>query len=165
MKKLVLMFTVLVSLTGFAFASDSGYGGSIGNDDVQYLIYKIGEVEKELGYHLVITDTYRTWDEQIKLMWNRSESTLKRWYGPVVASAFIKYKNGELEKEALIEVMDACPYIKHPKGLAVDIGVNSSGLSPYQVEEVKKALERKGLYVFDERSDNEPCIHVSRSKK
>ena len=61
--------------------------------------------------------------------------------------------------------MKQCPYIKHPNGLAVDIGVNSSGLNPYQVEEVKKALERKGLYVYDERSYNEPCIHVSRSMK
>lgn len=47
-----------------------------------------------------------------------------------MALAFIKYKNGELEKEQLIEVMQVCPYIKHPRGLAVDIGVNSSGLSP-----------------------------------
>lgn len=158
MKKLVLMFTVLVSLTGFAFAAAH-------DGDVLYLIQNIREVERELGYRLVITSTYRSWEEQIGLMWNKDVSTLNTWYGPVVASSFIKYKNGELEKEALIEVMDACPYIKHPKGLTVDIGVNSSGLSPYQVEEVKKALERKGLYVFDERSDNEPCIHVSRSMK
>ena len=158
MKKLVLMFVILISLTEFVFASAT-------DDDVWYLTQKVREVGRELDLNLVITSTYRTWDEQIKLMWKRSESTLKRWYGPVVASSFIKYKNGELEKEALIEVMDACPYIKHPKGLAVDIGVNSSGLSPYQVEEVKKALERKGLYVLDERSDNEPCIHVSRSMK
>lgn len=158
MRKLVLMFTVLVSLTGFSFAAAH-------DGDVLYLIQNIREVERELGYRLVITSTYRSWEEQIGLMWKRSESTLNTWYGADVASAFIKYKNGELEKEALIEVMDACPYIKHPKGLAVDIGVNSSGLSPYQVEEVKKALERKGLYVFDERSDNEPCIHVSRSMK
>ena len=158
MRKLVLMFTVLVSLTGFSFAAAH-------DGDVLYLIQNIREVERELGYRLVITSTYRSWEEQIGLMWNKDVSTLNTWYGADVASAFIKYKNGELEKEALIEVMDACPYIKHPKGLAVDIGVNSSGLSPYQVEEVKKALERKGLYVFDERSDNEPCIHVSRSKK
>ena len=164
-EKLVFMFAVFLIAREIVFASDSGYGGVIGDDDVQYLIYKIGEVEKELDYHLVITDTYRTWDEQIKLMWNRSKSTLNSWYGADVASALMKYKNGELEKEELIEVMNACPYIKHPKGLAVDIGVNSSGLSSYQVEAVKKALKRKGLYVFDERSHNEPCIHVSRSMK
>ena len=63
-------------------------------------------------------------------MWDRDESTLNSWYGAGVTLAFIKYKNGELEKEQLIEVMQVCPYIKHPRGLAVDIGVNSSGLSP-----------------------------------
>ena len=164
MKKLVLMFVLFISLTELMFASDSGYGFAMGNDDVQYLKYKVREVETELGLDLVITDTYRTWDEQIKLMWKRDESTLTSWYGADVASTFIKYRNGELGKEELLKVMKQCPYIKHPNGLAVDIGVNSSGLNDYQVKKVKDALERKGLYVFDERSFQEPCIHVSRNK-
>ena len=150
------MFLFFISLTGFVLAS-------VPNDDVLYLTKKVREASEELGLNLVITSTYRSWDEQIYLTSDKSVSTLNIWHGADVASAFIKYKNGELKKERLIEVMKQCPFIKHPKGLAVDIGVNSSGLSPYQVEEVKKALERKGLYVLDERSDNEPCIHVSRS--
>lgn len=158
MRKLVLMFVILISLTEFVFTSAT-------DDDVWYLTQKVREVGRELDLNLVITSTYRTWDEQIRLMWKRDKSTLNSWYGSDVASAFVKYRNGELGKEELLKVMKQCPYIKHPNGLAVDIGVNSSGLNPYQVEEVKKALERKGLYVYDERSYNEPCIHVSRSMK
>ena len=157
MKKLVLMFVVFISLTELMFAS-------VPDDDVLYLTLMVKEVERELGLNLVITSTYRTWDEQIRLMWGKDKSTLISWYGVDVASAFIKYKNGELGKEQLIGVMKQCPFIKHPRGLAVDIGVNSSGLSPVQVDAVKETLKRKGLYVFDERSYNEPCIHVSRSR-
>jgi len=157
MKKLVLMFVVFISLTELMFAS-------VPDDDVLYLKRMVKEVERDLGLNLVITSTYRSWESQIFLMRKRDVSTLISWYGVDVASAFIKYKNGELGKEQLIEVMKQCPFIKHPKGLAVDIGVNSSGLSPIQVEKVKDALEKKGLYVFDEISYGEPCIHVSRSK-
>ena len=156
MKKLVLMFVVFISLTELMFAS-------VPDDDVLYLTRMVKEVGRELGLNLVITSTYRSWDEQIYLMSDKNVSTLNSWYGPDVASAFMKYKNGELGKEELLKVMKQCPYIKHPNGLAGDIGENSSGLKDYQVKKVKDALERKGLYVFDERSYNEPCIHVSRS--
>lgn len=60
--------------------------------------------------------------------------------------------------------MKQSPFIKHPQGLAVDIGVNSTGLSPVQVNAVKDILKRKGVYVYDERNYSEPCIHVSRSR-
>lgn len=158
MKKLILMFVVLISLTELVFAA-------VTDDDVWYLTQKIREVEKELGYRLEITSTYRSWDEQISLMRKFDEATLIKWYEIDTASAFIKYKNGELEKEQLVEVMKKNPLIKHPNGLAVDIGINSSGLTDDQVDDVIKALKGKGLYVLDERRYKQSCLHVSRKMR
>lgn len=98
MKKLVLMFVILISLTEFVFTSAT-------DDDVWYLTQKVREVGRELDLNLVITSTYRTWDEQIRLMWKRDKSTLNSWYGSDVASAFVKYRNGELGKEELLKLV------------------------------------------------------------
>lgn len=59
---------------------------------------KVREVAGELGLNLVTTSTYHSWEYQIYLMRDKNVSTLNSWYGPDIASAFIKYKNGELGK-------------------------------------------------------------------
>lgn len=151
MKKNILFFVILVSTVCFAFA-----------DDVQYLRQKVQEVADELGYNLVIVDDYRTWDKQVELMLDIKASTLKKWYGEETSTALINFKNGKLSKDKLISILKKNPLIKHPLGLAVDIGVNSSNLTDAQAEEVKTALEKKGLYVLNEIVDDNPCIHVSR---
>lgn len=94
----------------------------------------------------------------------QSEATLRQWYGDTTAKAFMDYKNGKITEKSLITVMEKNSLIKHPNGLAIDIGINKSGLSESQVNQVIKALSAKGLYVFDERPNGNPCIHVSRSK-
>lgn len=153
MKKIILCLVILLTSVCFTFA-----------DDVQYLRAKVQEVSQELGLNLVITGDYRSWDRQIDLMWTKDESTLKKWYGSETASAFMKYKSGNISKDTLLSIMKNNTLIKHPNGLAVDIGINSSGLNNSQAEEVKKALQAKGLYVFNEINDGTPCIHISRSK-
>lgn len=132
-------------------------------NDIAFLTKKVAEVSDELNLNLVITCTYRSWESQIAAMDRQSESVLERWYGEPTAKTFMNYKNGKISYAELLETMKDNHLIKHPNGLAVDIGVNSSGLSAAQVQQVKKALTAKGLYILDETTDGNPCIHVSRS--
>ena len=155
MKKKILLICALLIAGSFVFA-----------DDVQFLTDMVQEVSEELDLNLVITNGKRSWDEQLESMRRGSkddEATLKNWYGSETASAYLNYRNGQISKNELIDIMKRNPLMKHPAGLAVDIGINSSGLNNAQVDKVIAALKAKGLYVKDERPQGNSCIHISRS--
>jgi hypothetical protein len=134
-------------------------------DDIAFLTQKVAKVSDDLGLRLAITSTFRTYDQQIDAMRGKSQTTLTKWYGADTAQAFAEFENGARSRNSLLKDLQDNVLIKHPKGLAVDIGVNSSGLSPAQKDRVVAALKAEGLYVLDEVVDGNPCIHVSRSMR
>ena len=154
MKKRIYYFVVLMVLTSVQLFAD----------DIEYLTSKIYEVGKDLNLSLQISSTYRSWEQQINEMQGKDYDTLLNWYGQSTADAFIEYQEGKRSKDSLVANMKKNNLIKHPNGLAVDIGINKSRLSDVDADRVIEALRNKGLYVKDERPQGNSCIHVSRSK-
>lgn len=152
-KKVIMLLMVLCITYLSSFA-----------DDIPYLTQKIENVAAKLELNLVIIGDKRDWSKQIELMSDKNFETLKRWYGEDTATAYIKYKNGEIDVDTLMSKIKNNSLMQHPAGKAVDIGISSSGLTDEQVNAVIAALKEEGLYVFDERQDGINCLYVSCRK-
>lgn len=90
-KKVIMLLMVLCITYLSSFA-----------DDIPYLTQKIENVAAKLELNLVIIGDKRDWSKQIELMSDKNFETLKRWYGEDTATAYIKYKNGEIDVDTLM---------------------------------------------------------------
>ena len=137
-----------------------------------YVTDTVETVGNDEGYSLIISNSNRTWEEQVdfmKINYDRNTSSLDmydRWNRTDIKPSFIKYVNGQITKQELIEVLQKYPNtFQHIAGNAVDIAIDSSYYLNNELES-RKYIDDEGNTIYSPNKmglkkyiDNEGVIH------